>query len=140
MAELATIARPYAEALFKSSKQDLAGTAGWLDALAAIAGDRQMLQLADNPKITNQQVFDVFIVGVRGLTRLTRAALTRTAAFRELTLLVARLFRIALGTTVTALALSTLAALSALARTAAAPFALVPALIAIGTIRHGKPP
>ena len=30
MAELATIARPYAEALFKASSGDLDGTAGWL--------------------------------------------------------------------------------------------------------------
>ena len=37
MAELATIARPYAEALFKAAASDLAGTTVWLDALAAIA-------------------------------------------------------------------------------------------------------
>jgi F-type H+-transporting ATPase subunit delta len=59
MAELATIARPYAEALFKSAKADLAGTAQWLDALAAVAGNAQLLQFAENPKVTNQQVFDV---------------------------------------------------------------------------------
>jgi hypothetical protein len=34
MAELATIARPYAEALFQASRADLSGTAQWLDALA----------------------------------------------------------------------------------------------------------
>jgi F-type H+-transporting ATPase subunit delta len=43
MAELATIARPYAEALFKSSKGDLEGTAQWLDALGAVAGNTQLL-------------------------------------------------------------------------------------------------
>jgi F-type H+-transporting ATPase subunit delta len=59
MAELATIARPYAEALFKSAKGDLNGTAQWLDALAAVAGNSQLLQFADNPKVTHQQVFDV---------------------------------------------------------------------------------
>ena len=59
MAELATIARPYAEALFKSVKGDLDGTARWLDALAAVAGTPQLLQFAENPKVTNQQVFDV---------------------------------------------------------------------------------
>ena len=32
MAELATIARPYAEALFNASQGDLNGTAQWLDA------------------------------------------------------------------------------------------------------------
>ena len=63
MAELATIARPYAEALYKSASAGGAAqlqlTADWLDTLAAIAGDRQMLQFADNPKVANQQVFDV---------------------------------------------------------------------------------
>ena len=39
MAELATIARPYAEALFKAAKSDLAGTAVWLDAVAAVAAN-----------------------------------------------------------------------------------------------------
>jgi len=37
MAELATIARPYAEALFKASSSDVAGTSAWLDKVAAIA-------------------------------------------------------------------------------------------------------
>ena len=31
MAELATIARPYAEALFQVSRADLSGTQAWLD-------------------------------------------------------------------------------------------------------------
>lgn len=59
MAELATIARPYAEALFESSHNDLDGTAQWLDALAAVAANEQLLQFAGNPKVGNQQVFDV---------------------------------------------------------------------------------
>lgn len=59
MAELATIARPYAEALFQSSKNDLNGTTQWLDALAAVAGNAQLLQFADNPKVGSQQVYDV---------------------------------------------------------------------------------
>lgn len=59
MAELATIARPYAEALFKSSRDDLDGTAQWLDALAVVAGNAQLLQFAANPKVGEQQVFDV---------------------------------------------------------------------------------
>ena len=63
MAELATIARPYAEALFKSSQADLNGTAQWLDALAAVAGNTQLLQFADNPKVTDAQVYDL-VVGV----------------------------------------------------------------------------
>jgi F-type H+-transporting ATPase subunit delta len=59
MAELATIARPYAEALFKSSQADLSGTSQWLDALAAVAGNAQLLQYAGNPKVGNQQVIDL---------------------------------------------------------------------------------
>jgi F-type H+-transporting ATPase subunit delta len=59
MAELATIARPYAEALFQSSTNDLGGTTQWLDALAGVAGNPQLLQFAGNPKVGNQQVFDV---------------------------------------------------------------------------------
>jgi F-type H+-transporting ATPase subunit delta len=63
MAELATIARPYAEALFKASAQDLSTTAAWVDELAAIAGNAQLLQFADSPKVTAVQVFDV-VTGV----------------------------------------------------------------------------
>jgi F-type H+-transporting ATPase subunit delta len=63
MAELATIARPYAEALFQSAKADLSGTSAWLDTLAAVAGNAQLLDFAANPKVTDQQVFDV-IAGV----------------------------------------------------------------------------
>jgi F-type H+-transporting ATPase subunit delta len=59
MAELATIARPYAEALYKSARTDLNGTARWLDALAAVAGNSQLLQFAESPKVTDGQVFDV---------------------------------------------------------------------------------
>ena len=61
MAELATIARPYAEALFKSSQGDLGGTAQWLDALAAVAGNAQLLQFAGNPKVGDQQVYDLVV-------------------------------------------------------------------------------
>jgi len=59
MAELATIARPYAEALFKSSQTDVNGTSQWLDALAAVAANQQLLQFADNPKVQSPQVYDV---------------------------------------------------------------------------------
>jgi len=59
MAEIATIARPYAEALFQSAGADLEGTARWLDALGALTANQQVLQFADNPKVTNDQVFEV---------------------------------------------------------------------------------
>ena len=59
MAELATIDRPYAEALFKASVADLGGAAVWLEELAAIAGNAQLLQFADSPQATSNQVFDL---------------------------------------------------------------------------------
>jgi len=59
MAELATIARPYAEALFKASAGNLDATAGWLEPLAALAGSAQLLSFAGNPKATADQVFDL---------------------------------------------------------------------------------
>lgn len=63
MAELATIARPYAEALFKTAQSDLAGAAAWLDELAAIASNVQLQQYVANPIVTSAQAFDV-ICGV----------------------------------------------------------------------------
>ncbi|MEY2842345.1 MAG: hypothetical protein RI920_382, partial [Pseudomonadota bacterium] len=36
------------------------GTAVWLDELAAIAGNSQLQQFADSPKVTVNQVFDLF--------------------------------------------------------------------------------
>lgn len=59
MAELATIARPYAEALFKSCANDLSGASVWVDELGAIAGDAALQQFADSPKATSGQVFDL---------------------------------------------------------------------------------
>jgi F-type H+-transporting ATPase subunit delta len=59
MAELATIARPYADALFKAAKADLNAAAVWVDEIAAIASDAALQQFADNPKTTSDQVFDV---------------------------------------------------------------------------------
>ena len=59
MAELATIARPYAEALFKACASDLSSTAVWVDELGQIAANAQLLQFADSPKVTDGQVFDL---------------------------------------------------------------------------------
>ena len=63
MAETATIARPYAEALFKASAADLSSAAAWVDEFAAIAANPQLQQFADSPKVSAEQVFDV-IAGV----------------------------------------------------------------------------
>ncbi len=59
MAEVATIARPYAEALFKAASHDTSGTQAWLDALSSIASDAQVLHLAANPLISQDQVFEL---------------------------------------------------------------------------------
>ena len=60
MAELATIARPYADALFKATKTDLNAAAVWLEALKEIAGHPQLQQYAENPSVTAAQVFALF--------------------------------------------------------------------------------
>ena len=59
MAELATLARPYAEALFKSGQAHGTDASPWLEQLAAVAGNAQLNQFADNPKVTAGQVFDL---------------------------------------------------------------------------------
>lgn len=59
MAEIATIARPYAEALFKAVGADAASTSVWLDEMAAVASNEQLHQFADNPKSSAEQVFGV---------------------------------------------------------------------------------
>lgn len=63
MAELATIARPYAEALFKAQGADLANTAVWLDELAAVADNEQMRQFAEHPNADQAQVLQVMTGG-----------------------------------------------------------------------------
>ena len=62
MAEIATIARPYAEASFRTALEakDLAG---WSDGLAlagAIAADAQMADLLGNPRFTRAQKLELF--------------------------------------------------------------------------------
>jgi F-type H+-transporting ATPase subunit delta len=72
MAELATIARPYAEALFKarSGGADAATLGSQLAALSAITADPQLRSLADNPKAGEALVFNVVsdVLGRQGVT------------------------------------------------------------------------
>ena len=64
MAEIATLARPYAEALFQVAiLGDVKQIAADVDVAAAVVGDAQFLQFADNPKATPEQVLSV-ITGV----------------------------------------------------------------------------
>ncbi len=60
MAELATLARPYAEAYFQvASNGDLAQAMSQLDALARVSTDASLRVFADAPKTRPEQVFDV---------------------------------------------------------------------------------
>jgi len=60
MAELATLARPYAEALFKSiSISEAQSTATQLSELAQVAGDEGLRAFADNPRSSVEQVYGV---------------------------------------------------------------------------------
>jgi F-type H+-transporting ATPase subunit delta len=62
VAELATIARPYAEALFKAvSPADAAAVADQVGAIAAVASHPQLRAFADDPKVGADQVFDVVV-------------------------------------------------------------------------------
>jgi F-type H+-transporting ATPase subunit delta len=59
MAELATIARPYAEALFQSAGAASVGLTAQMAALASLAAGPELRQFADSPKVQPAQVFDV---------------------------------------------------------------------------------
>jgi len=59
MAEIATIARPYAEALFKAAGTDRATLVQQVQALADVAANPQLQQFADDPKIEPAQVIEV---------------------------------------------------------------------------------
>jgi len=67
MAEIATIARPYAEASFRSAMEanDLAGWSAALALAGAIASDTQMAELLGDPRLTRAQKLEVFF-GVGG--------------------------------------------------------------------------
>lgn len=62
MAELATIARPYAEALFRVAKSgNLAAWSDLVSEMAAVAALPDVKSFAANPKISDQQVIDTFL-------------------------------------------------------------------------------
>ena len=65
MAELATIARPYAEALFRVTQQsDPAAWSGWLRALAQTARLPEVLSLASDPKVSRAQVGELLLAAL----------------------------------------------------------------------------
>ena len=67
MAELATIARPYAEALYQAAGSEAPALMAQVSALAGVAANAELRQFADNPNAVATQVYDV-ITGVVGGT------------------------------------------------------------------------
>lgn len=62
MAELATIARPYAEAVFQVARNaDLTAWRGQLDVLAVVSEDAALRQFAEHPKSSADQVVAVAV-------------------------------------------------------------------------------
>jgi F-type H+-transporting ATPase subunit delta len=75
MAELSTIARPYAEALFSVALDDQAGLASWsglVSELAHVAAQDDVREALTDPRLNNAQRIDVF-------TGLVKAPLTDSA-------------------------------------------------------------
>ena len=65
MAELATIARPYAEALFRVAQNgNLASWSEILSAMSSIAANPDIMDMARNPKVSDEQVISVFLSAV----------------------------------------------------------------------------
>jgi F-type H+-transporting ATPase subunit delta len=63
MAEILTIARPYAQAafLFAGSQQAMKEWSGMLEFLAAVAADPEMAGLIENPRLTETQLAALFV-------------------------------------------------------------------------------
>lgn len=62
MAELATIARPYAEALFRVAKSgNLSAWSDLVSEMAQVAALPDVKALAGNPKVSNQLIVDTFL-------------------------------------------------------------------------------
>lgn len=62
MAEIITIARPYAEAVFKLAREQgaLAQWSDRLDTLAQVAGDAQVAAVIDDPNVQKEQLVELF--------------------------------------------------------------------------------
>lgn len=60
MAEISTVARPYAEALFRIAKTgDLAEWSGIIDEIAAVAANRDMQSVMADPKLSDTEIVGV---------------------------------------------------------------------------------
>jgi len=63
MAEILTIARPYAQAAFQfaDANQALAKWSDMLEYIAAVAADPEMTALIENPRVTEAQLAELFV-------------------------------------------------------------------------------
>ena len=62
MAEFATIARPYAEALFRVAKSgDLSAWSGLVSEMAQVAAHPDVQALSHNPNVSDKQIADTFL-------------------------------------------------------------------------------
>lgn len=62
MAELATVARPYAEALFRIAKSgDISAWSGLMTRMAQIGAHPDVKELVSNPKLSDRQVSDTIL-------------------------------------------------------------------------------
>lgn len=62
MAELSTIARPYAEALFEAARANASAAVQWLDAIDAVAAliaDPSVASLLSNPQLSDARRFEL---------------------------------------------------------------------------------
>ena len=59
MAEPATIARPYAQALFRACEPDLASAEVWLEELSAVAANSELTRFAKHPRVDAAQIVTV---------------------------------------------------------------------------------
>jgi len=69
MAEISTIARPYAEALFRVASEDQGASAlkDWSSLVAdmgAVAADPDMGRMMSDPRVTDDQVYSVFVAAL----------------------------------------------------------------------------
>lgn len=90
MAEYTTIARPYAQAAFKLAQQQqkLSDWSDMLQLSAQVAADPQVRKLLDNPRITAEQMAELFIsIGGEHLNEDARNLLRLLAERRRLVVL-----------------------------------------------------
>ena len=67
MAEIATLARPYAEAVFKLADEEnrLGEWSGWLRAMAAVAAHPDVEACIGNPRVSAGQLYELFLAACR---------------------------------------------------------------------------